>query len=114
MIRKSQNRHRSASEVIDAVCALANAPMHEILGSGRILQVVRAREVMVGCLREMSGPITPSFPEIAALMGKRNHSSVWTMYARWQGRTGRDRAKWVGLVIDRIARDRLQSGDATP
>lgn len=53
--------------------------VHELRGEGRNPHVVLAREVCVTLCREMTNA---SFPEIAAAMGRPNHSSVMTAYQR--------------------------------
>ncbi len=61
--------------VIDAVCARMNVSRADLFGNGRHHMVVLARSLVAYLGRELT---TLSFPEIAAALGRKNHSTVHT------------------------------------
>ena len=69
----------SASKVLDVVCQELGVQPSEVLGSGRHRRVVVARGVAAYLMRQVT---TLSFPEIARVLGRRNHSTVATAFRR--------------------------------
>jgi chromosomal replication initiation ATPase DnaA len=65
--------------ILSAVVGYFGATSRQVLGSGRNSRLVLARSVLVHLARKL----TPmSYPEIAAQMGRRNHSTVITAAQR--------------------------------
>ncbi|TVQ51756.1 MAG: AAA family ATPase [Phycisphaerales bacterium] len=62
-------------EILDAVCETLNVCRADLFGNGRHPVVVLARSLAAYLGREMT---TLSFPEIAAALGRRNHSTIHT------------------------------------
>lgn len=84
--------------IVEAVCAVEGVGTSELYGRGRSETLVRARERLVGALRVINGN---SFPEIAAIMCRKYHSSAFTMYERWKACPER----WRREYINRVCRD---------
>jgi len=61
--------------VLQVVCQRMSVTKSEIMGSGRHQRVVLARSLVVYLARELT---THSFPEIAQMLGRVNHSTVHT------------------------------------
>lgn len=71
--------------VIDVVCGRLVVTRPELMGSGRHRRVVTARGLVAYLGRELT---TMSYPEIAAALGRKHHSTIHTAVAR----TGRQLA----------------------
>lgn len=67
-----------ASDRIAAICAAMDVSLQDFFGDGRRRDVVQAREVVAYILYDYTGHggVTPSFPEVAAMMGRRGHKTV--------------------------------------
>ena len=65
----------------DAVCQEMGVSAQSIAGANRHRTVVLARAAMITLVRDLT---SMSYPEIAAAMGKRNHSTVITAAQRMQ------------------------------
>ena len=61
--------------ILDAVIEVTGVTREAILGRGRQAQVVLARSLLIYITRALTAM---SYPELAAAMGKRNHSTVIT------------------------------------
>lgn len=80
MVQQLFNNHVDATRspirlatIIDAVCERLNVTRGELMASGRHKRVVLARSLIAYLGKKMT---THSFPEIAAAIGRRNHSTV--------------------------------------
>lgn len=95
-------------EIIGAVCGLTLIPYHELIGTFRREDVLRARVVATGVLREMLYP-PPSFAEIARMMCRVTHSTTHHGYQSWRCKPEWERRRWldeVHLWITRARPDR--------
>lgn len=72
-----------ARRIMAAVLEVTGADESEVRGNGRHAVVVTARELMVHMLRERT---RYSYPEIAKVMGRPNHSTVLTAHHRMLAR----------------------------
>jgi chromosomal replication initiator protein len=66
-------------EIVAGVCAMFRVDLAELMGRGRHPRVVLARSAAAWLARSMT---TMSFPEIARVMGRPNHSTVVTACQR--------------------------------
>ncbi len=74
-------------QILHDVCAELGVEPSEIRGKSRHKRVVLARSLVVSIARRLT---TRSFPEIAADLGRRNHSTAITACRRLEGRIERD------------------------
>jgi chromosomal replication initiation ATPase DnaA len=84
------------------VCVHLGVSLQQFSGCSRHPKVVEAREFVTYILREFPGPRGEvlSFPEIAASMGRPNHSTSITAYRRVTGDENRER--WANEVAAKI------------
>lgn len=99
-----------AAEILRCVCETLGVPMDAVFGKGRVRRVVLARELSVYLIRTHNGS---SFPEIASVMHRANHSTAITQMNNVRrrlekgetlGGAGEDR---LSSVLERIE-DRLR------
>ena len=86
--------------VIDGVCTHMNVGRAEFAGRGRHRRVVLARALVAMISRELT---TASYPEIAAAMGRPNHSSIITAVRRIERQIAEREAVAVGCDSDGMA-----------
>ena len=67
------------SEVLAEVCIVCGVTMSDLHSDRRTTPIVRAKEVATVVLKDYLGR---SFPEIAASMAKKSHTSAVTRYHR--------------------------------
>ncbi|MFO0874476.1 MAG: helix-turn-helix domain-containing protein [Phycisphaerales bacterium] len=65
--------------IVAAVCAVLGIERSELLGHSRHRKVVLGRMLVARVCRELT---TMSFPEIARVLGRRNHSTVHCAHQR--------------------------------
>lgn len=69
-------------DVLRAACEALGVQAEEVMGNGRHARVVMARAVATALCRRLT---TMSFPEIARVLGRPNHSTVITALQRLRG-----------------------------
>jgi chromosomal replication initiator protein len=85
--------------VLSSVCAYFGLDMRELMSGRRQRTISLARSVAMFLIRKTS---KLSFPEIAAKMGKRNHSTVISACRRIEKAASRnERLEWCSSVGDR-------------
>lgn len=72
-------RRPRVSEVLAEVCIVCGVTESDLYSDDRTAPIVRAKEVATVVLKDYLGR---SFPEIAAAMMKKSHSSAVTRYHR--------------------------------
>ena len=68
-----------AEGILNRTCDFYGVSLGEVKGNGRHPMVVKARETASYLIREKT---SLSFPDIARVLGRPNHSSIITMYQR--------------------------------
>lgn len=106
-----------AQSVMDAVCDRLGVTRADLLASGRHRRVVLARALVAYLARHLT---SMSYPEIAAAMGRRHHSTVHTAAQRLAGQLQSDDVVDIGErgapiavteLVDQL-RDRIVRGAA--
>lgn len=101
--------------LVDAVCARLVVNRAQLLGSGRHRRVVAARGLVAYLARELT---TMSYPEIAAALGRKHHSTVHTAAGRIARQLREQRRMDLGdggepvtinELVDRLRRDVAQA-----
>lgn len=98
-------------EVFDAAVTVTNSTRADVIGQDRTQTICFARVVLVGCLREMAGITSPSYPEIARVLCRKSHGAIQHRYKRWEALDFDKRETWKSLVRSEIfiARKRKRS-----
>ena len=91
--------------VFAVVLTLLRLEPADIYGSRKLPEVVKARMLMAGTLKDLCGSVL-SYPDIARMMGRRHHSSAWEMYRRYLQMPELERVRWIEKVISCIPHDR--------
>ena len=71
----------------------------EILTSDRSARLNAARVKITGALRAFT---RLSYPEIAALTGRRHHSTCWAQQRRYLALPQEERDRWIMQVTERL------------
>ena len=79
--------------IIARVCRLVRVDPTDIFGSGRHKAVVLARVLIVAAARRAT---ILSFPDIARVMGRPNHSTAVTEWNRYRERSSHRLGQWAG------------------
>lgn len=74
-------------DVLDLVCRTLGVQREDVLATGRHARVVLARAVTARVIRSVT---LLSYPEIARVLGRRNHSTVITACQRLEGQIARE------------------------
>lgn len=88
-------RPLSPRDLVDAVSHACGVDRDELVSSSRQRGVVRARELLSVTAHEWCGA---SYPEIAKLLGRRNHSTVHGAASRFGRRPESHRQEALGRV----------------
>lgn len=76
------------STILETVCVELAVTREQVLGSGRHRHVVLARSAVMSLARQLT---SMSYPEIAAALGRSNHSTVITACQRLEQQIAEDR-----------------------
>jgi chromosomal replication initiation ATPase DnaA len=87
--------HLSPRIVFEAACSLCQANLPDLLGRDRDKSIVVMRRMIVGAMKDLTHA---SFPEIARLFSKRNHSTAYHAHKSWLLMPDEERAKWLKAV----------------
>lgn len=91
------NRPVPIAGIVDSVCKGLGVTREDLGGSGRHKSVVLARAMVALLARRLT---RRSYPEIAAAIGLRNHSTVITAHRRIEAQIGRGETVAVGAACD--------------
>lgn len=79
----TQSHPISLDDITRTICAELSVSLVDLRGKGRQKKVVLARELITHLARQLT---SKSFPEIAHMLGRRNHSTVITAAKRFKDR----------------------------
>jgi hypothetical protein len=83
-------------EFLDVACELLGVSFGEIVGDTRADRIVEARQCLIGAMRHLLGF---SFPEIGCALGRREHSTVFTSFQRFEASDPLDQATWLMSIM---------------
>lgn len=86
----------SPRDLVDVVAQACGVDRQEIASSSRRREAVKARELLTVTAHEWCGA---SYPEIARLLGRRNHSTAHGAAARFGRRPEPQRQEALGRVL---------------
>jgi hypothetical protein len=101
------NLHRVRGEafkdgdILSACAKLACVAVADMMGKGRHRRVVLARTVFAGVMRHCTGR---SFPEIASITGRHNHSVMYEASKRFDGLDPELQTEWITKVLAELDR----------
>lgn len=95
-------RRASPREMVDVVARACGVDRQEIASSSRRRELVEARELLAVTAHEWC---RASYPEIARLIGHRNHSTVHSAAIRFGRRPEPQRQEALGRVLAALPSD---------
>ena len=97
-----ETEYPKASELIDVACELLGVEWEQVKSSSRSKALNNARELIAIALRNTG----LSYPEISAIFGRKNHSSVHQWCINTRERDGRDVADFLQDLHIKVFRQR--------
>lgn len=77
----------------------------DLMSPYRRKTLVQARQGIVGVCRDLS-IISPSYPELASLLGRRFHSTAWGQYDAWTRWPAERRETWKREIREMCEKQR--------